>query len=99
MDASVLLAPGESVDELPDERSATAEFVVVPHITRRSLAPVLPATMLLGALRHPRLRLHAPLPITLSRENEFILAEHAPWGVMVGFVLLLQMRANHWVVR
>ena len=38
--------------------------------------------MLLGALRHPRLRLHAPLPITLSRENEFILAEHAPWGVM-----------------
>ena len=35
----------------------------------------LPDSMLLGALRHPRLHLKTPLRITLSTENEYIIAE------------------------
>jgi len=34
----------------------------------------LPETMLLGALRDPRLRLLAPLTISLERENDYIVA-------------------------
>ncbi len=84
MDASiqVLLAPGESLDEPLDEPLVEKEFIVEPHITHPPRAPVLPATMLLGALRHPRLRFTCPLTIALSTENEFILAECHSWGVM-----------------
>ncbi len=39
-----------------------------------SIGPALPETMLLGALRDPRLRLIKPLTITFERENDDIVA-------------------------
>jgi hypothetical protein len=39
-----------------------------------SIGPIIPETMLLGALRDPRLRLAAPLTITFERENNDIVA-------------------------
>ncbi len=39
-----------------------------------SIGPALPETMLLGALRHPRLRLIEPLTITFEREKDDIVA-------------------------
>ena len=39
-----------------------------------SIGPTLPSTMLLGALRDPRLRLLAPLTITFEREESNIVA-------------------------
>jgi hypothetical protein len=39
-----------------------------------SIGPVLPGTMLLGALRDPRLRLIKPLTITFERENDETIA-------------------------
>lgn len=39
-----------------------------------SIGPALPETMLLGALRDPRLRLIAPLTVTFEYENDDIVA-------------------------
>jgi len=49
-----------------DKLAVTDEF--------SSISPTLPSTMLLGALRDPRLRLLAPLTITFERENNDIVA-------------------------
>lgn len=57
---------GEPVGELPP-----FELTTVPTVIAR---PAFPETMLLGALRDPRLRLITPLTVTFERENDNIVA-------------------------
>jgi len=71
--SDVLIKPldeGKSEDEplegLPPFELPTAQTWII--------GPALPETMLLGALRDPRLRLLAPLTISLERENDDIVA-------------------------
>jgi len=71
--SDVLIEPldeGKSEDEplegLPPFELPTAQTWII--------GPALPETMLLGALRDPRLRLLAPLTISLERENDDIVA-------------------------
>lgn len=71
--SDVLIKPldeGKSEDE-PLEGLPPFEL---PTVQTRIIAPALPESMLLGALRDPRLRLLAPLTISLERENEDIVA-------------------------
>ena len=62
-----------------ESKLASHEVPVLEHMMSQSqvtLQPTpLPDHMLLGALRHPRLRLKAPLSVNLSAENEYIIAE------------------------
>lgn len=48
-------------------------FMLHPELTK-TVGPTLPKTMLLGALRDPRLHLTTPLTITFEREKEDIVA-------------------------
>ena len=64
------LDEGISEDE-PLEALPSLEFRPQPI---RIIGPTLPETMLLGALRDPRLRLIEPLTITFERENDDIVA-------------------------
>ncbi len=48
-------------------------FVLHPEPTE-TVGPTLPSTMLLGALRDPRLRLNVPLTITFEHDNSDIVA-------------------------
>ena len=47
---------------------------VLPTMPTKIIGPALPETILLGALRDPRLRLIAPLIITFECENDDIVA-------------------------
>ena len=64
------LGEGRSVDE-PLKRLPLFELPTEPIET---VGPTLPSTMLLGALRDPRLHLIVPLTITFERENNDIVA-------------------------
>jgi hypothetical protein len=64
------LGEGRSVDE-PLKRLPLFELPTEPIET---VGPTLPSTMLLGALRDPRLRLITPLTITFEREDSDIVA-------------------------
>lgn len=46
----------------------------LPTVPAKIIGPALPETMLLGALRDPRLRLVVPLTITFESENDDIIA-------------------------
>ena len=46
----------------------------LPTVPTKIIGPALPETMLLGALRDPRLRLVVPLTITFECENDDIVA-------------------------
>jgi len=46
----------------------------LPTVPAKIIGPALPETMLLGALRDPRLRLAVPLTITFESENDDIIA-------------------------
>ena len=59
-------------DLLPFILSSKATVVSKGQIP--SIGPTLPSTMLLAALRDPRLRLTAPLTVTFERENNDIVA-------------------------
>ena len=75
---------GESLDEegmaSPDSLRTSEHPGWVP-ILRVQPTPLV-RNMLLGALRDPRLRLKAPLPVEVNTENEYILVEYPAWGVM-----------------
>lgn len=66
----------ERLDEGRSEEEPLKVLLPFPLLTDQIVAvgPTLPKTMLLGALRDPRLRLIAPLPITFERENDKIVA-------------------------
>jgi len=63
-----------SKDLLPFERPLDKLEMSTVKDKIPSVGLTLPSTMLLGALRDPRLRLIAPLTITFERENDDIVA-------------------------
>jgi len=60
------ISEDEPVEELPPFELQSTQSTVKDS--------ALPETMLLGALRDPRLRLIAPLPLTFERENDDVVA-------------------------
>lgn len=69
----------EEITRLDEGRSDDEPLKVLPPFPLLidqivAVGPALPKTMLLGALRDPRLRLIAPLTITFEREDSNIVA-------------------------